>query len=302
MAFFSKVLVTGASGHVGAAVVRELLDHGYVVRGLDQKPLPADLRGRIEMVYATLTDRLAMFAAAEGCDAVAHLAAIPHPQVPNPQDIIPVNVVGTANLLEASERLGIKRFVIASTCCTFGFYFAVHPFDADYLPLDENHPLRPQDLYGLSKTMMEEACAAYTQRNGMTTVALRLTTVTDFSHGIKPWLKHHLTNREEKRRDYWTYVMISDAARSFRLALENAPEGTSANLIIAARDSFTVFDTHALVKKYFPQQIEPVAGLSSTASLYDTRRAEAHIGFVANDTWRDLPELADVAASAPLPL
>ena len=287
--------MTGASGNVGAAVARELLAHGYAVRGLDQKPLPPDLHSKVEMVYANLTDHLAMTRAADGCDAVAHLAAIPHPQVPNPQDILSVNVVGTGNLLDAAERLGIRRFVIASTCCAFGFYFALHHFDPDYLPLDEKHPAKPQDLYALSKTMMEEACAAYTRRCGMTTVALRLTTVTNFAQGVKPWLKHHLTNAHDKRRDYWTYVMIADAARAFRLALENAPEGTSKNLIVAARDSLTALDIRDLARQHLPEIAGGVAHLAPTGSLYDTQLAETHIGFVARESWRGVPELADVA-------
>jgi len=214
----SRALLTGVSGFVGTAVARELIAHGYSVRGLDRSPLKDDsLKGSVEMVFADLTDRLALLAAADGCDAIIHLAALPHPMVSNPEEILHVNVVGTGYLLDAAEKLGIKRFALASTCCTFGFYFALHPFDPDYLPLDEKHPTKPQDLYALSKVMCEEACQACTRRCGMTTVALRLTSVLNYEKGRhREGTRHMLTNRERKQRDFWTYIELKDAARAFR--------------------------------------------------------------------------------------
>jgi nucleoside-diphosphate-sugar epimerase len=288
-----KILVTGISGYVGSILAHELLAHGYAVRGLDHNPLKDDaLKGKVEMVYADLTDRLAMLKAVEGCDAIAHLAAIPHPLGSNPEQILHTNVVGTGYLLEAAEKFGVQRFALASTCCTFGFYFAKHPFDPDYLPLDEKHPVKPQDLYGLSKVLCEEACAAYTRRCGMTTVALRLTTVASLEGRRSEWSRAVLTDKERKQRDFWTYVEVKDCARAFRLAIENAPEGTFAPLIIAARDAYTSHDIRELMRQHYPDIADQVQHLAPTDSIYDTRRAEEHIGFVAQNTWRTLPEYA----------
>jgi nucleoside-diphosphate-sugar epimerase len=174
------VLVTGTGGRVGSYVAREFLAHGYAVRALDRVPPPDDLRPRVETVYADLADRLALLKAAEGCDAVAHLAAIPSPGRGD-ELMFQTNVTGTQYLLEAAEYHGIRKFALASTCCTFGIYFALHPIDPQYLPMDEKHPTLPQDLYGLSKVLNEETAAAYTRRSGMATVCLRLTTVFDFT-------------------------------------------------------------------------------------------------------------------------
>lgn len=291
-----KILVTGVSGYVGSALAHELLAHGYTVRGVDHTPLKDEsLKGKVEMVYADLTDRLAILQATEGCNAIAHLAAIPHPMVPNPEQILHTNVVGTGHLLEAAEKFGIKRFAMASTCCAFGFYFALHPFDPDYLPLDEKHPVKPQDLYGLSKVQCEEACAAYTRRCGMTTVALRLTSVVSLEKGHRrEWAKDVLTNKERKQRDFWTYIELKDCARAFRLAIENAPEGTFAPLIIAARDSYTAHDIRELMTHHYPAVAGQVQHLSPADSVYDTRRAEEHIGFVAENSWRTVPEYASL--------
>jgi len=288
-----RVLVTGTGGRVGSYVAREFLANGYAVRALDRTPPPADLRGRVETVFADLADRLAVLKAAEGCDAIAHLAAIPSPGRGD-ELMFQTNVTGTQYILEAAEAHGIKRVAMASTCCTFGIFFALHPIDPQYLPMDEKHPVLPQDLYGLSKVLNEETAAAYTRRSGMATVCLRLTTVFDFSEPHRRWWRHGLHSDQDRRNDVWSYIEIRDAARAFRLAVENAPEGTSANLIVAARDSFTTHDIRHLVGKHFPALAGHVAGLAPESSLYDTRLAEQHIGFVAQHGWRDNPDFADL--------
>jgi Nucleoside-diphosphate-sugar epimerases len=294
-----RVLVTGTAGRVGSVTAQEFLDHGYQVRALDLAPPRGDLRSRegLETVYADLRDRLAILKAVEGCDAIAHLAAVPHPG-PADDRILAVNVLGTHHILDAAEAFGIKRVAIASTCCTYGIYFALHPFDPEYLPLDEKHPVKPQDLYALSKVLVEEEAAAYTRRSGMTTVCLRLTSVMDFSGPHRRWWRNNLTSDVDRRNDLWTYIEMRDAARAFRLAVENAPEGTSANLIIANRDSFTTHDIRHLIRKHFPALAPQVEHLAPKDSVYDTRRAEEHMGFVAQNSWRDHPEFADLVADA----
>lgn len=289
-----RVLVTGTAGRVGSAVATEFLSHGYTVRGLDKNPPREGLRGSIETVYADLSDRFAMLRAVEGCDAIAHLAAIPNP-VHGEEGIFQTNVTGTQYLLAAAEAQGIKRVALASTCCTFGIYFAHHPIDPQYFRMDEQHPTLPQDLYGLSKILNEETAAAYTRRSGMTTVCLRLTSVVDFSNRQHlHWWAHSLSTDADRRNDMWSYIEVRDAARAFRLAIENPTEGTSSVAIIASRNSLTAHDIRHLVQKHFPALAHFVTELSPTDSLYNTDAAEKIFGFVAEHNWRDLEELADV--------
>lgn len=290
-----RVLVTGTSGRVGDAVAREFLEHGYTVRGLDKTPPRDDLRGRIETVYADITDRMALLRAAEGCDCVAHLAAIPSPG--RMDDVLfQTNVVGTQYVLAAAAAHGIKRVALASSCCTFGIVFAEHDIDPQYLPMDENHPNLPQDLYGLSKVLNEETAAAYTRRYGMTTIALRLTTVMKLDGERAHWQRRHLENSGKWRAgDLWTYIDLRDSARAFRLAVEAPVEGSRA-LIIAARDSFTPRDIRDLIKQHYPAVAEYADRFGPRDCVYDTRRAEECIGFVAQHSWRDVPELAEVEA------
>nr|CAA9233352.1 hypothetical protein AVDCRST_MAG63-1072 [uncultured Armatimonadetes bacterium] len=290
-----RVLVTGASGRVGSVTAREFLEHGYQVRVLDKAPPPEDLRGRVETVYADLTDRLALMRAAEGCDCIAHLAAIPNPGRGSDDIITETNVVGTQFLLAAAEAHGIRRVALASTCCTFGIFFAKHPFDPEYLPMDEDHPTKVQDLYALSKLANEETAAMYTRRTGMVTVCLRLTTVMDFGGEQTNWHKRSLQRGNDWRAgDMWTYIEVRDAARAFRLAVENPAEGSHV-VIIAARDSFTGQDIRDLVRKHYPGLASFTDRIGPRDSLYVTTRAERVMGFVAEHRWRDVPELADAA-------
>ena len=289
-----RVLVTGTSGRVGSATAREFLEHGCTVRGLDVRPPHESLRGKIETAYVDLTDRLGLFRAVEGCDAIAHLAAIPSPDRDG-EKIFPTNVLGTQHILEAAEANGINRVALASSCCAFGIYFATKPIDPQFLPMNEAHPTLTQDLYGLSKVLNEETAAAYTRRMGMTTVSLRLTTVLNFewaSHSR--WWRHGLASDEERRNDLWSYIEVRDAARAFRLAIENAEEGTNHTLIIAAGDSFTAHDIRHLVRRHFPTLAAQVEYLAPDACLYDTSAAERAIGFTAAHHWRDIAELAEI--------
>ena len=285
-----RVLVTGAAGVVGAVVARGFLESGVAVRGFDRYPAPPSLKGDVEWHLGDMADRFALLRATDGVDAVAHLAAIPHP-MNGEEGIFATNVTGTQTLLDACERNGVMRFALASTGCTFGMIFARHRFPPRYLPVDEDHPLLPQDMYGLSKVCCELTAAAYTRRCGMTTSALRLTTVMDFGNVERQrWLPHRLDS-QDFQTDLWTYVDIRDCARGFQLALENQAEGTHATALLCAEDSFTRSDIRDLVARHLPELASQIAHLPPNGCLYDLSRAKEAWGFTAKHSWRDAPSL-----------
>ncbi|HEX8551596.1 MAG TPA: NAD(P)-dependent oxidoreductase [Abditibacteriaceae bacterium] len=291
-----KILLTGASGNVGRAVAHELLEHGHTIRAFDRAPLHADLRtpelaSRIEMFYGELTDRLAILRAAQGCDTIAHLAAIPNPMQDETQ-LFPINVTGTQNVFAAAEGNGIARVVLASSCSAYGFAFAREPFDPDYFPIDENHPLRPQDIYGLSKQLNEETARTYARR-GIHSVSWRLPGVMNLHRGNIHWRKRHLRVAfEHRNNDFWSYIAREDAALAFRLALESDLEGARV-LIANARDVFGRGDVREAIAKHFPHLAESVQHLAPDAPLYSPARAKELLGYEAKISWRDIPELAN---------
>ena len=103
----SRILVTGAAGLLGRFVVRELLAHGYAVRGFDRRAGDADIEWRV----ADVTDAAAVGAAMEGIDAVLHIAALPNIWSGDGATIMHVNTQGTWLVFEAAEARGIGRVV-----------------------------------------------------------------------------------------------------------------------------------------------------------------------------------------------
>ncbi len=299
-----KILVTGTAGVVGSVVACDLMEQGHSVRALDIMPPRDKVREsahavqQLETVYCDLTDRLALLKAAEGCDAIAHLAAIPNPG--HRDDIImQTNVVGTQYILAAAQANGIKRVALASSCCAFGFFYAKHPFDPQHFPIDETHPVAPQDLYALSKVFNEETAAAYTRRYDMTTLCLRLTTVMNFDNQRHlHWRRHQLQNAaNDKARDYWSYIELKDTARAFRLAVTEEISGHH-TLVIANPDSFVLGDVRDAARRHFPDVPLDENRIEAHGCLYDLSRAKDVLGFVAENSWRNVPELRELETNS----
>jgi UDP-glucose 4-epimerase len=154
-----RVLLTGASGFVGSHLAEELRRQGAQVYSLDVRGNnPIDLRD---------WQRLKGFSNKLGkMDLVYHLAAlmfVPY-SFQNPRDIYDVNVLGTLNLLELCRLQNVGRVVFASS------YVYGPP---QYLPIDEEHPINPNNPYARSKVMGEAFCRAYHDDYGLKCTILR---------------------------------------------------------------------------------------------------------------------------------
>ena len=157
-----KTLVTGATGFIGANVVRALLRRGAEVRALvrpssDARHL-ADLD--VELVQGDLRDRPSLEAALNGCGMVYHVAAVYSLWASHRQEIYASNVAGTVNLLEAAGTAGVRKIVYTSSVSTIGL-----PEDGS--PGTEDVPLRPEEMvsdYKRSKYLAEQEVLRYAQR------------------------------------------------------------------------------------------------------------------------------------------
>jgi UDP-glucose 4-epimerase len=161
-----RVLVTGSSGRVGAAVAR-LLAREHAVVGLDRLPGPqTTLVGRIE-------DPDAVARAMQGVDAVVHTASLhaPHVGMVDDAEFIKVNVTGTLVLLDAAARQGVRRLVYTSTTSVYGQ--ALVPRDRAVWVTEELEPL-PRDIYDQTKLEAEALCRAAAATGALTCVVLRM--------------------------------------------------------------------------------------------------------------------------------
>ena len=166
-----RVLVTGGSGHLGKWTVEDLRqDNEVTVIGRRIVDMPEGVR----MLQADHTDLGQVYSAMAGMDAVVHLAAIRSPMLQTPEVVFGSNIMGTFHIAEAAGTLGVKKLIYSSSCSAYGFAFSTEKIVPDYLPIDEAHPMRPQDPYGLSKWLGEEVLEAATRRTGLTTVVMRI--------------------------------------------------------------------------------------------------------------------------------
>src|SRR5687767_12237471 len=111
-----RVLVTGSSGQLGAAVARELSRRGDEVAGLDLCASATTTR------VGSVTDRELVFDVARDVDAIVHTASLhaAHTATHPPRAFVEANINGTMNLLDAAARHGVRRFVYTSTTSVYG--------------------------------------------------------------------------------------------------------------------------------------------------------------------------------------
>lgn len=274
-----RVVVTGGSGLAGRAVVAGLLEHGFDVTNVDlvASDGPAPFR------RADLEDLGQVYSCLRVAEAVVHFAAIPRPTLDVPEVVFRTNVMSAFNVLEAASALGITRVVSASSVSVLGFPFFERPFAPDYVPIDEAHPLLPQDAYALSKRIGEELADGFARRGRLTVVSLRF-----------PWIHTPRTFAEQLlplwadpsagASNLWSYIDSRDVAEAVRLAL-TAEIGGHEACFVAASNSFMPIPSRELITDCYPTTVIHNA-LTDHASLLSSAKAETLLGYRARHSWR----------------
>ena len=160
-----KILVTGADGFIGSHLVEELIRQGYNVRAfvyynsfnswgwLDQ--LPREIKISLDVFTGDVRDPYGVKEAMKGCTHVLHLAsliAIPY-SYHSPATYVDTNINGTLNIVQAAKELGVEKLVHTSTSEVYG--------TAQYVPIDENHPLQGQSPYSASKIGADQIAMSF---------------------------------------------------------------------------------------------------------------------------------------------
>jgi len=173
-----KVLVTGAGGFIGSHLVEELVKQGEEVRAFvrynsrDERglleDLPGEIQNQIEIIPGDLKDPDGVKKAVKGCTKIFHLGAliaIPYSYV-HPFDFVQTNIIGTAHLLNAClETNRLEKIIHTSTSEVYG--------TAQYIPIDEKHPLQAQSPYAASKIGADKLVESYTLSFGLPIATLR---------------------------------------------------------------------------------------------------------------------------------
>jgi len=202
------VLLTGVAGGIARYLVPELLAHGYRIRGFDLKAAPYP---EVETVIGDIRNFDEVRAATDGVDVVCHLAAIPSDALPMPQ-LFPINVTGTAHVLEAAHQCGVHRVVHASSIRAYGLIAPKNPVRPAFLPINEEHPALSAEGYGMTKAAADTLARCYSLR-GLSVIVLRPGGVIDFAKG-----------RGGEWNPLDAGVHGPDVAQAFRLALETRRE------------------------------------------------------------------------------
>jgi len=277
-----KIAVTGAAGKVGKQVVKELLKNNYEVLSITHSPrnIPGDEISLDVAEYKEVYNALA------GCEGIIHLAAIPGPRKQKDALVLKTNTIGTYNILKAAGERDINRVAVASTDCTLGFTFSKNKPVPEYLPVDEKHPLKPDDSYGLSKVFAEKAAEAMVQRYpGMSVASLRITYVANPEDYKSDFFLRSLKNPEIDPWNLWSYIDNRDAARAFRISIEKDLAGHEI-FFIAASNTRSYLPSQELIKRFYPA-VKLKQEIKGHQSLEDSSKAEKILGFKAKYRWND---------------
>ena len=167
-----SVLITGGAGFIGSNLARYLLEHHLVgdVRVLDD--FSTGYRHNLDGIDVVVTegsilDYQTLVAAADGVDAIVHLAAIPSVprSIANPRASHEANATGTLNVLEAARQVGVEQVIVASSSSVYG--------SNPQLPKSEYDWTRPMSPYAVSKLATEGYALAYQFSYGLKTLAFR---------------------------------------------------------------------------------------------------------------------------------
>ena len=249
-----KVAVTGATGFVGRALARQLVESGNTLKcwhrvSSDLSPL-ANLNDNIQWIPGELADAESARELVVGCDAVVHSGLMRSGrsfQV-NDADVVEyarVNILGTLQLIEAAIAANVKRFVFVSTC-------AVHDHILDDRPLDETHPLWANSHYGAHKAAIEKFVHSYGLGNGFPICAIRPTGIYGVAWPVErsKWfdLVRNVANGDpvEVRRG-GKEVHVEDVAKAIRVLLD--AEGIAGQAYACYDRYISEFDVATIAKR-----------------------------------------------------
>jgi len=244
-----RVVVTGGSGRIGAAVVRRLLQDGYDVVNVDRVE-PRKPAG--EFKQADLRDSAAITPIFRDCDAVCHLGEYPGRRRLTAEGVFAHNTATGSAVMQTAANVGVERIIYTSTCQVYGAW-GEPAVALDQLPIDETYPLRPANAYAASKAANEVYARMLAQSQPSVSIAIfRFPAVMICERG--PQMNSSLIDLAKRRETdgYCSYLALPDAADAFACALEAEFDGCEA-FHFGAPEIFGHVPITEWMQRYAPQ-------------------------------------------------
>jgi len=299
-----RVAVTGGAGYIGSTLVVKLLERGDAVVSIDDQSIgdysflkQHELGKKTDCVVGDIRDLELLVEKWEGCDAVAHLAALPGLVRCNehPEEAVSVNVYGTYRVMEAARRLDVGRVVFCSSASTYGV-----PVE---MPVTEDHLQRPLNLYGVTKVAGEQIVNMYWDNYGIETVNLRFGNIygvgvfTRWGTVIPKFVNQGMSGESltvygdgEYSRDF---VHVQDISEAMMLSLTK--EGIGGETFNVGGETLTINRIADIVKEEIASETGGIAEAVNTAPRhgetkkfsYDLTKIRDVLGFQNRWTVRE---------------
>lgn len=294
-----RVLVTGASGKLGAYVIRQLAEEHELA--LMSRSRPAPEFAQLSWIKGDLTVWEDCQQAVAGVDAIQHIGAQPwptdHPAMHRrvEEENLPFdttfrsNMLGTYYLMQAAVEAGVTTVVMAGSNCALGHGFRIseNPFPIDFLPIDETHPTYPEDSYSFSKRAGEDLLASFSRAYGIRTYVTRIA-------GVCPPDRRQQMAAEAKPASGWNpwlncWVGSEDVAGAHRLLMEAAPDLPVHDVYFLNADDTTALEpTKELVERFNPSLAPMAAAMEGHQSFLNCDKLKQAVGWRHCTTWRQL--------------
>lgn len=280
-----RVVVTGATGKLGRAVVRDLTEHGWDVVAVDRTD---PVNGQGTFVSADLTDYAQALEILGGgvdellgrVDALVHLAAIPAPGRVTNSATFANNSAVTWNVFNAARAAGVRNIVWASSETVLGLPFDTPP---PYIPVDEDYRVRPESTYSLNKALEEEMAHHLCRWDPeLKMIGLR------FSNVMEPQDYAAFPSFDSdamlRKWNLWSYIDARDGAQAVRRGLEHVGTGMDV-FVIANADTVMSRSSAELAAEVYPG-VEIRKELGEHETMLSIDKARRVLGYEPEHSWR----------------
>lgn len=288
-----RILFTGGSGKAGRHAVSYLLNQGHRVLNLDLTPLDivgvdnriADITeaGQVFDVMASYAgyDELESGNGVPKFDAVVHFAAIPRLLLTSDNECYRVNTIGTYNVIDAAVKFGIRKIIFASSETTYGICFADGMRLPDYLPIDEEHSVVPEDSYAMSKVANEVTAKCFQRRSGIDIYGLRINNVVE-PHEYEQNFPKYFKNPEVRLRNIFAYIDARDLGHMVDQCLKT--DGLGFQIFNVSNDEHSVTkSSKELIERYYKGV--PIKNDELKETFFSNTKAKKLLGFAPQHNW-----------------